>query len=50
MGLVLLTNLLFTSSDLVFVENPTYFVATQIIGLDAGMTMVPGKLIVKYTT
>ncbi|XP_064405245.1 uncharacterized protein LOC135350394 [Halichondria panicea] len=41
MGLVLLANLLFTSSDLVFVENPTYFVATKVIGLDSGMTMVP---------
>ncbi len=45
MGLVLLANLLFTNSDLVFVENPTYFVATKVIGLDSGMTMVPGKLL-----
>ncbi len=42
MGLVMLSSLLFTSTDLVFVENPTYFVATKIIGQDFGMTMVPG--------
>ncbi len=43
MGLVLLSNLLFTSTDLVFVENPTYFVATKIVGQDCDMTMVPGN-------
>lgn len=43
-GLQILINLLFTSSDLVILENPSYFVATKIIGVDAGMDMVTGTV------
>ena len=38
----MLIHLLFSSSDLVFVENPTYFIATKMFGVDAGMTIFSG--------
>ena len=44
-GLNLLSHLLFTSGDLVFVEDPTYFVAIKMLQQDAGFKCVPSKYV-----
>lgn len=41
-GLYMLTSLLFSPGDLVFVEDPTYFVALKILRDDIGLQCVPG--------
>ena len=39
----MLGSLFFSPGDLVFVEDPTYFVALRILGEDRGLKCVPGK-------
>ena len=41
----MLTHLLFSPGDLVFVEDPTYFIATKMLQEDCKMKTVPGKLL-----
>lgn len=43
-GLSLLSSLFFTAGDLVFVEDPTYFIALRILQEDLGLNCVPGQL------
>ena len=40
-GLSMLGHLLFSPGDLVFVENPTYFIAIRMLEHDAGFKCVP---------
>lgn len=42
-GLHVISHLLFSTGDIVFVENPTYFVATKIFLTDAGFKVKSGK-------
>ena len=41
-GLDLLSHMLFSKQDLVFIEDPTYFVAMKIFK-DSGMKIIRGK-------
>jgi hypothetical protein len=41
-GLYMLASLLFSAGDLVFVEDPTYFVALKLLQKDIGLQCVPG--------
>ena len=43
-GLYMLASLLFSTGDLVFVEDPTFFVALKILQDDVGLKCVPGVL------
>jgi selenocysteine lyase/cysteine desulfurase len=42
-GLAMLANLLFSPGDLVFVEDPTYFIGLQALRQDCGLQCVPGQ-------
>ena len=42
-GLAMLANLLFSPGDLVFVEDPTYFIALQALRQDCGLKCVSGR-------
>ena len=42
-GLDLIATLLFSAGDLVFVEDPTYFVALKLLRDDLGLQCVPGS-------
>ena len=44
-GLHLLSHLLFSPGDIVFVENPTFFLANTIFESDAGLRLIGGKLV-----
>ena len=39
---IMLASLLFSAGDLVFVEDPTYFVALKLLQKDVGLQCVPG--------
>ena len=41
-GLNLVAQLLFDRNDLVFIENPTYFIATKVLKDDAGLKLISG--------
>ena len=41
-GLSFLSNTMFESGDLVFVEEKTYFMALKVLEKDQGMKVVPG--------
>ena len=41
-GLTLLSNLMFETGDLVFVEEKSYFVALNVLSNDRGLKVVPG--------
>ena len=41
-ALHLISHVLFDPGDIVFVENPTYFIATKIFQLDAGLKLKTG--------
>ena len=43
-ALNLLANLFFSSGDLVFIENPTYFIAIRALEHDVGLKTVPGEM------
>ena len=45
-GLHIITHLLFSAGDIVFVENTTYFVATKIFQSDGGLNMKSGEIVV----
>lgn len=45
-GLAMLANILFSPGDMVFAEDPTYFIALQALQQDCGLKCVPGN----YTT
>ena len=49
-GLNMLTQLLFSPGDLIFVEDPTFFIATKMFQEDCKMITVPGKLLHKKTS
>ena len=42
-GLYTLCSMLFKTGDIVFVEDPTYFLAQVIIQKDCNLKIVPGK-------
>lgn len=42
-GLLLVSSLVFSPGSIVFVEDPTYFIAINMIRKDLDMTIVPGK-------
>ena len=41
-GLLLVTSLLFPRGSTIFVEDPTYFIAINVLKDDFGMNVVPG--------
>ena len=41
----MLTHLLFSPGDLIFVEDPTYFIATKMLQEDCKMNTVPGEFL-----
>ena len=43
-GLNFMAQALFAAGDLVFVENPTYFIATEVLRKGLGLEPVVGKL------
>ena len=41
----MLANILFSPGDMVFAEDPTYFIALQALQQDCGLNCVPGIVI-----
>ena len=43
-GLNMITNLFFSPGDLVFVEDPSYFIGIKMLVEDCGMKVISGEL------